>query len=141
VQGAIFGVVRTPVVRTFETLILIALVPLIVGPAVWPLRRPGWLRVLAWTAVTLALLHLAVEGYRWQMVPAYALVVSSCFFARGRHGEVSQDSGPRTAVRLGHAALGMVAWAVALFLGFGNPIFHYPSPTGPYPVGTTPLYL
>jgi predicted dienelactone hydrolase len=127
--------------RTFEILILIALVPLIAGLASRPVRRSAWLRALAWTALVLALLHLVVEGYRWQMIPAYLLIVSAYLRTRKARAEAAQGSRRRQAVRLARGVLEMAAWTVALVLGVGNPVFHYPMPTGPYSVGTARLYF
>ena len=127
--------------RTLEILTLIALAPPIVGLAFRPMRRPGWLRALAWTAVALALLQLVIEGYRWQMIPAYLLVVSGCLRTRKAAGGAAQESRWRTAVRLARAAVEVAAWMVALFLGLGTPVFRDPTPTGHYPVGTARLYF
>ncbi len=127
--------------RTLETLILIALGPLIIGLTFWPMRRPGRLRVLAWTALALALLQLVVEGYRWQMIPAYLLVISACLRTREAPAKDAQDLRRRRAMRLTRGAVETVAWAAALFLGLGNPVFQDPAPTGPHSVGTARLYL
>jgi predicted dienelactone hydrolase len=127
--------------RTFEILILIALAPLIVGLASRPLRRSALLRPLAWTALVLALLHLFIEGYRWQMIPAYLLIVSACLRTRKARDEPAQTSRRRQALRLALGVLEMLAWTVALVLAVGNPVFHYPMPTGSYSVGTTRLYF
>ena len=35
-------------------------------------RRPRWLSFLPALATLLLVIHLVVEGYRWQMIPAYA---------------------------------------------------------------------
>jgi len=134
--------------RIFEFLILLALAPLIIGRAFRPARRPDWLRALAWTALALALLHLVIEGYRWQMIPAYLLVVSGCLGGGKARGQASEDPGRRTTRSMARSFLGVAAWIGALILwigalilGVGNPVFHYPRPTGPYAVGTTRLYF
>jgi hypothetical protein len=86
--------------RTLEILTLIALVPLIIGLAFQPMRHRIWLRVLAWTALALTVLQLVVEGYRWQMIPAYLLAVSGCLRTRKAAGHATRDSRRRKLVRL-----------------------------------------
>ena len=127
--------------QTLEILTLIALAPLIAGLAFRPMRRPGWLRVLAWTALALALLQIVIEGYRWQMIPAYVLVVSGLLRNWRKTGETAQDSRWRKTVRLAGGAAGMMAWLTALLLGLGIPVFRDPTPSGPYRVGTARLYF
>src|SRR4030095_4186894 len=39
----------------------------------WTHPRPLWIRMLPAVAVLLTLIHLGVEGYRWQMIPIYVL--------------------------------------------------------------------
>ena len=40
----------------------------------WPKsKRPRWMAFLPGLAVLWVLAHLVLEGFRWQMVPAYAL--------------------------------------------------------------------
>jgi hypothetical protein len=127
--------------RTLEILTLIALVPLIIGLAFQPMRHRIWLRVLAWTALALTVLQLVVEGYRWQMIPAYLLAVSGCLRTRKAAGYATRDSRRRKLVRLAGGAAGMTAWAATLLLALGNPVFQDPTPTGGYSVGTTRLYF
>jgi predicted dienelactone hydrolase len=127
--------------RTLEILILITLATLIIGLAFRPTRRWDWLRVLAWAVLALALLQLVIDGFRWQMFPAYLLVVFSCLRTRKARSEPTRDSRRRKAVRLARGAVEMVAWAAALLLGLGNPVFQDPMPTGPYSVGAARLYF
>lgn len=60
--------------RLIEILLLVSGGLLLVWP--WLLRtHPRWLNWVAVTAVLLLIPHFLLEGYRWQMVPAYILVV------------------------------------------------------------------
>ena len=59
--------------RPFELLLLLPLIPFILWPLFAPIR-PRWL--LTVTAVFPLLIHLAIEQFRWQMVPAYGLTMS-----------------------------------------------------------------
>jgi len=126
--------------RTLEVLVLIALAPLIVA-ILFPVRRVSWLRILAWTALALALLQIIIEGYRWQMIPAYLLVIAACLRAQRPRGTEARDSLWRRAVRLAFGVVGIVAWTAVLLLGSGMPVFRAPTPAGPYSVGTAQLYF
>jgi hypothetical protein len=128
--------------RIVEILILIALLPGMIALSVRPSRRPGWLRAFAWAALALMLVHLAVEGYRWQMIPAYLLVVLGCLRTlKTPPRQATRDSRWRKALRLASVALTLLACSATLFLGVEIPVFNPPAPIGPYPVGTTRLYF
>ncbi|MEJ2748888.1 MAG: hypothetical protein P8183_13440, partial [Anaerolineae bacterium] len=60
--------------RLFEILLLACCLLPLVG-ALFFKNRLRWLTWLPLTAVILLPLHLILEGYRWQMVPAYVLVI------------------------------------------------------------------
>ena len=75
------------------------------------------------------------------MILAYLLVVSGCFRTWKARGAAAQHSRWRKVVRLARGTIGMVAWVMTLFLGFGNPMFQDPTPSGPYSVGTARLYF
>jgi hypothetical protein len=60
--------------RAIEILIILAIAILLVLTSVPAVRRPRWYRILAAGTAGLTLIQLIFEGYRWQMVPAYALV-------------------------------------------------------------------
>ena len=61
--------------RLFEILTLITLLLSLLSFFVSRGKRPRWMAFLPSLAVLLVLAHLVLEGYRWQMVPAYALTV------------------------------------------------------------------
>jgi hypothetical protein len=54
-------------------LILVTLLLTFIGFIVPRIKRPRWMTFLPSLVVLLVLIHLVLEGYRWQMVPAYAL--------------------------------------------------------------------
>ena len=41
----------------------------------WPRPRPFIIRALPVTVLVLTILHFTLEGYRWQMIPLYALTI------------------------------------------------------------------
>ena len=76
--------------RLFEILLLI---PNLLRFGWWvllPGRRPRWLNWLPGLAVLLMIAQLLIEGYRWQLVPAYgltALVLALTLVGRMRSGQ------------------------------------------------------
>lgn len=115
--------------RLLEFLLLLSLCI----PWVWP-RAAQWLPPVM---TALAGAHLALEGYRWQMTPAYALVGAwlGVWLTLGR---VAVPPALRQRARswwVRGPALAVTALAAlpapALF-----PVPAIPAPTGPYAVGT-----
>jgi predicted dienelactone hydrolase len=108
-------------------------------------KRPRWMAFLPSLAVLLVLAHLVLEGYRWQMVPAYALTVLT-FLATVRGimpGPGPQGKTPsrgRRAWTIIGIVLGLLVLIVAAALPALFPIFRLPEPTGRYAVGTRYFY-
>ena len=126
--------------RPFEILMLAAVLPALLWPML-PRKRPRWVDYLPFAAVFLLLLHLLIEGYRWQMLPAYLLVVG-LFLAtlpklRSPLAEVPLKS---VATMIGSLAL-LLAWLVALALPLLLPVPQLPEVTGPHAIGTQTFYL
>jgi len=104
-------------------------------------------------AVLLVLAHLVLEGYRWQMVPAYALtaltflatVPGIAWATRLRsRGQADPQGKPssrwRRALTIIGSILGLLVLVVATALPALLPVFRLPEPTGPYAVGTRYAY-
>jgi predicted dienelactone hydrolase len=115
---------------------LVAFVVLVV-----PLRgRVRWMRHLALLPLPAAGVQVLVEGWRWQMVPAYALAV--LFFLAWLLKTIKPAGRPArrrwarpltTGLGTGLGVLGLVV-STALPMVF--PVFGFPHPTGPYAIGT-----
>ncbi len=99
-----------------------------------------WVRYLAPAVVLIAVAQAAVEGPRWQMVPAY--VLTGLFFLvwlwqkiAPAGGTAGQGLTHRLAIGLaiGLGALGLVV-SIALPIVF--PVIRFPRPSGPYAIGT-----
>ena len=118
--------------RILEWLIIAALAAYAVAPA---RRWRSWLPVAA-LAATAA--HLLLEGYRWQMVPLYALVVVLAALDAIRLLRPGRASRPQTRparrTRRGWAAL--VAGLVVLLLASAPPVL-FPVPRLPDPGGSS----
>lgn len=97
--------------------------------------RPVWIWVAAACALV-AVLQVAVEGARWQLIPAYVIAaVWAVAAVAGLAGWVTPGAGSgwRFFTALG---LSGVVTLVSLALAFLLPVFTFPTPTGPFGVGT-----
>ena len=133
--------------RPLEILLLAAdLLALAVLVVPLPGRAPA-LRRLVPPFVLLAIgAHLAVEGPRWQMIPAYALggllFGAGLFGARVRNGglfgavRTAPPVGGRRAARFVGAGLAVLGLVISVSLPVAVPVFRFPDPSGPYGIGT-----
>lgn len=122
--------------RLLEILIVVALLPLLVW-SVFSRNRPNWLAIFPVAGTLFVILHLFVEGYRWQMVPAYLL--TAVFLMLSLRWITSSASAPRLAWLA--ALLGLLGWLIAIGLPVALPVPKLPDATGPYAVGTFSTYL
>src|SRR5579859_7948321 len=109
-------------------------------------RRPRWLFVFPVLAVVVAFVQLGVEGYRWQMVPADALValqfIAGIVSLVRKTKPITTPTGKRhQSLHIATMALGLILLIIAFALPAAFPIFQLPTPTGSYAVGTTTLEL
>jgi hypothetical protein len=82
----------------------------------------------------IALCHVIVEGYRWQMLPNYLLTVLLLLYAL---------FGYRFAANISYLAgfVSLCCVGVAVLLSTILPVFELPAPTGPYEIGTQIRHL
>ena len=131
--------------RPMEALILLAILFTLLAYIVPINRRPRWLSILPALAALLVVIHLAAEGYRWQMVPAYALAAIMLFrmvwgIRQAAKPQREAPSRRRRILALFGVALGLLVLAIAAMLPSILPVFTLPEPTGPYTVGTQYYY-
>lgn len=127
--------------RFFEILSLMLLLP----PLVWLLfsrsrqaKELGkWLALFPVLGALFMVLHLLVEGYRWQMIPAYGL--TAVFLLLAIRWNTTRASPARFAWLGG--LLGLLVWLLAIALPVALPVPRLPDPTGPYAIGTFTTYL
>lgn len=95
----------------------------------------GWVAAVAIAACVLVGVQLAIEGARWQMVPAYGLATAMAVVALGTLTlrPPSHESPAALGLRLG---LGALALAVSVSLPLLIPVFRFPRPTGSFAIGT-----
>lgn len=91
----------------------------------WRAPRPMMVRSLPLLALALIVIHFVVEGYRWQMIPLYALTLVVATFA------IFQVESRTVASFLTFGLL-TVSIAIPIFL----PVPRIARPSGPYIVGT-----
>jgi predicted dienelactone hydrolase len=91
-------------------------------------------RLLLIASLVAAIAHGALEGAHWQLIPAYAAIGILCVIAPQR-----EELRPLLRNITATSALLLVAGGV--LISFLLPMFRLPRPTGPYPVGSTTLYL
>jgi pimeloyl-ACP methyl ester carboxylesterase len=109
------------IMRPFEIIIPILLALYLV----WRRPRPFWVRMLpAFTFIALVL-HLIIEGYRWQMIPLYALTLMQMLLS-------FFGVEPK---RLG-SFLTFILLVVSTTLPVLLPVPSIPAASGPYQVGT-----
>jgi predicted dienelactone hydrolase len=116
----------------------------LVGYSFSSIRRSRWIEFIPSFAVLLTVIHLVLEKYRWQMVPAYGLTFLF-FFLRIRRIKQGRRPSDRQSPRQILAIIGflfrLLIFAFVAALPILLPVFRLPAPTGPYPVGTTNLHL
>ena len=94
-------------------------------------RIVGLLMVAALLAVVT---HTLLEGAHWQMIPAYAATGILCLAAW-------KPSGGQSRFQRFTAWSALLFTSASVLFSFVLPMFSLPEPTGPYPVGTSILYL
>jgi len=117
--------------RLFESILLLALVAL-TYQLIFSQRQDAQKHPLLLFAIIIALIHIFVEGYRWQMAPAY-LSLGFLYF-RMKIGVLQLS-------RRFHK-VGWGTWIVFVILQPAIvPVIKLPSPTGPHIIGTETFHL
>lgn len=100
----------------------------------WPHPRPMWVRLLPALVLIVTLVHFAMEGYRWQMIPLYVLTVILALTSLMKI-TTGTDWKPIA------STLTIVLVAAATALPILLPIPRIPTPSGEYQVGTRSFEL
>lgn len=92
-----------------------------------------WSKLATLVAVVMVTVQLLVEGFRWQMIPAYAspVILILCYLLAGR------KKGFRSrGIFIVKTLLLCIYSSVAVALPLLMPVFSFEEPTGPHRVGT-----
>ncbi|MBP7687850.1 MAG: dienelactone hydrolase family protein [Thermoflexales bacterium] len=101
-------------------------------------RRPRWLNWLPGLAALLMLAQVLIEGYRWQLVPAYGLTVLVLALTLLRQARPRPTSRRITTIALG--VLGSLLLIIVALPPLLLPIPQDLPLTGPYRVGTLTVH-
>jgi predicted dienelactone hydrolase len=132
--------------RLFEILLLFSLFLSLIGYFYPNRKRPRFFVYLPFLAVVFILIHLLVEKYRWQMVPAYVWCLLFVCLSLFQLRKTARDDDEKTSRGLRVFAVVLTVLLVILFLltaaiPWFFPVVHFPKPTGAYAVGTTTMHL
>ena len=97
---------------------------------IWPHPRPMFIRLAPSLTAIFTLIHLGMEGYRWQMIPLYALtfllVISSLI-------KINSATDWKTIA----SSLTLILLALSTAVPILLPVPKIPAPSGPYQIGTS----
>jgi len=102
---------------------------LLIAYLAWRHPRPMWVRLLPAVTLIVTLLHFAIEGYRWQMIPLYSLALILAVISLLK---ILTDVNWKPFASI--LTMGLVAIATALPVLL--PIPRIPTPSGEYQIGT-----
>ena len=122
--------------RLLEIILLLILLPPVIDAFV-PAKRPFWINGLPLLAAVILLLHLVIEGQRWQMFPAYLLTAILGLLRLRPQSNVKK----RWAIAIPLGLVGLLWWLIALALPVALPVPRLMAATGSYAVGTTTVHL
>ena len=122
--------------RSLEALLLIADLLACLALSIPRCRVAPRMRLSATVALLIAAAQVLVEGPRWQRFPAYLL--TTLLLMASMLMSVASARGPaeRTRNMPFIVVLGMLWLTVAVALPMIVPVFRFPTPTGPYAIGT-----
>ncbi len=126
--------------RTFELVVLLTLLGPTASCFIPRSKRAPWMGFLPVLVVVFVLLHLTVETYRWQMLPAYAFAAVLLLqvvlgFIRNRKRTGTRPLRRRNGRSIIAGLGAMLAVSVAAAGIWAFPVFKLPKPTGPHEVG------
>ena len=127
--------------RPIEILLVVANFLTFFVFAVPQLRARRWTGYIALLTLAVAVIQVLVEGPRWQMIPAYLLTglflvvwVMQHFAPAG--GIVKHIPRQSMWSRCARSSSLFIGLGLSAALPIVLPVFHFPSPSGPYQIGT-----
>ena len=122
------------------TLVLLAafLACTLVGVERWRL----WSSMLLGGAAIAGLVHLGIEHSRWQMTPAYLVLIAAWASTAAMYWQpLRRWLASRKKTRIALSLSAMVLLALSMVASWLFPLFELPHPTGPFAVGTTEFHF
>jgi hypothetical protein len=122
--------------RTFEIilLLLVTLLPFVKRPLARQIPSSYLLLSLGGVLAV----HLLLEGWRWQMIPAYFLTLLLAWRIQAVDAtQPTRLSIPRALGFVGVSLLILIGWVLPMVL----PVFSLPAPTGAFQVGSKMIHL
>jgi dienelactone hydrolase len=120
--------------RRFELILMFAAMFAVAWPVIFGVRPRRGIVALALSAALI--LQLQVEGYRWQLIPLYLVVIGLAV------GDVIFiDRELRWTNRVARGVFGLLGVALASILAFALPVPTLPLPSGGLPIGTFSVEL
>jgi dienelactone hydrolase len=104
-------------------------------------RRGRTTSLLTLLTILVMLAHLLIEGYRWQMVPLYALALLTLLGALLGWLRYPRKDSRTSGFGKFLGVLGLLLAGIAVLLPVLFPIPQFDRPTGAYPIGTTTLEM
>ncbi len=138
--------------RALEIALLALNIPLLIPllfkrGAARPLWQPKVRLLLSVTAVLVGVMHVLLEGGRWQLALAYGLTGANLFASLwqaqqpGRAGGPGRSANTPTWIRRAAGLFGLFALGLSAALAYLFPIPKLPALTGPFRVGTAVLHF
>src|SRR5579859_2152223 len=127
--------------RPLEISLLLVNLPILLSGLIARKRPPTLLLALPLVGIAIFACHYFIEGWRWQMAPAYLVTLFLFFLSVVFFVRPSQpNSSLRPFAMLG-SLLGLATLGFANLLSVVLPVFRFPEPTGPHRIGTVSVRL
>lgn len=127
--------------RTLEILIPILLAVYILWPLVMRRARPLTIKLIPPLILFLTFAHFAFEGYRWQMIPIYALTAATAALNLPTLFKSDSATKPPRGWKAAASILTLVLLAVSTALPALLPVPRVANPSGTFQVGTQTIVL
>ncbi len=126
--------------RLLEILLLLTPIPYFVWPIISRQERPQWVVLSPVLSLLIIPIHLLIEGYRWQMLPAYLFTTVLALYALWRWRQNPAGSSRSRWVLILVSLLGLLLVGITAVLPAALPVPRLAEPSGPYNIGTVTYY-
>jgi len=127
--------------RLFETLLFLLCMTDAFARFRFAGRQPIWTSAIPLISFFFAIIHIAGEGVRWQMIPIYLVVLSTFTISLVRTFQTGVIAIGGERLSRSVACLIILCAIVSLTAGTALPVFELDPPTGHYVVGTVDTEL